>query len=147
MSKIEDQFLKQMEDNGFPSSVREYYFHPVRKWRADFAFPAHKLLIEIEGGAFTRGRHVRGYGYRNDCQKYNNAIMVGFTVLRFTSDMVRSNEAIRTVAVVMQQRGGISVGRLESILSTLPMAAKRRKTRRVAPAGATRPRKSTRKNT
>ena len=143
MSKIEDQFLKQLVDNGFPTPAREYHFHPVRKWRSDFAFPDHKLLVEIEGGAFTRGRHVRGYGYRNDCQKYNNAIMVGFTVLRFTSDMVRSNEAIRTVAVVLNQKGGLSGGRLENILSILPLVVRRRRKRRIAPTRATRQRKST----
>ena len=30
--------------------VREYIFHPKRKWRFDFYFPERKLAVEIEGG-------------------------------------------------------------------------------------------------
>lgn len=60
----------------------------LRDWRADFAWPDHKLLVELEGGTFTNGRHVRPKGFRADCEKYNAAQKLGFIVLRYTSDMV-----------------------------------------------------------
>ena len=73
--------------------VREYVFAPPRKWRADFFF-APNLIVEIEGGAWTSGRHVRGGGFGEDIAKYNAATLAGFRVLRFTTEMVVSGMAI-----------------------------------------------------
>ncbi len=61
----------------------EYKFHPDRKWRADFAHPGYKIIIEIEGGTFSNGRHVRGKGYLNDMEKYNAAVLQGWRILRY----------------------------------------------------------------
>lgn len=63
--------------------VEEHKFHPVRRWRFDFAFVAQKLAIEVEGGVWTGGRHTRGYGYAADCEKYNAATLLGWSVLRY----------------------------------------------------------------
>lgn len=77
--------------------VREYQFHPTRKWKFDFAFPDQKLAVEIEGGIWTNGRHTRGSGYRGDMEKYNAAALLGWKVLRFDGEAVRSGTAINTV--------------------------------------------------
>lgn len=77
--------------------VREYKFHPERKWRFDFAFPAEKLAVEIEGGVFSGGRHGRGLGFINDCIKYNAAVKLGWRVLRYSTDMVISGDAMNDV--------------------------------------------------
>lgn len=61
----------------------EYRFHPARRWRFDYAIPEHKIAIEIEGGSFVRGRHTRGVGYLNDMEKYNEATIMGWRVLRY----------------------------------------------------------------
>jgi very-short-patch-repair endonuclease len=37
---------------GLPEPKREYRFYPKRMWRADFAWPNEKLLVEYEGGIF-----------------------------------------------------------------------------------------------
>ena len=71
--------------------VREYRFHPVRKWRFDFAIPEHRVAIEVEGCVFQNGRHVRGVGYRGDCEKYNEAVKLGWRVLRYTTDMLQAD--------------------------------------------------------
>ncbi|MFX9721941.1 hypothetical protein ABTO99_18030, partial [Acinetobacter baumannii] len=65
------------------SFEQEYKFHPERKWRADFLITGTKILIEVEGGIWSGGRHTRGKGYIGDMEKYNSAAMMGFTVLRF----------------------------------------------------------------
>ena len=39
--------------------VKEYLFHPTRKWRFDYAIPDHKIALEVEGGVWTGGRHTR----------------------------------------------------------------------------------------
>lgn len=70
--------------NHLPMPVREYKFHPDRKWRIDFAWPSHKLAIEIEGGVWTRGRHIRGKGFLNDMEKYNELARMGWCLFRFT---------------------------------------------------------------
>jgi len=83
----------------YPQPVREYRFHPTRKWRFDFAWPrvvcgvreAGGVAVEIEGGSWSQGRHTRGAGYAGDCAKYNAAVMSGWRVLRFTSDMLYSD--------------------------------------------------------
>ena len=60
----------------------EYKFHPKRKWRADFAILSANLLIEVEGGAYSNGRHTRGSGFIADIEKYNAALLAGFRVYR-----------------------------------------------------------------
>ncbi len=62
---------------------KEHVFHPVRKWRFDFAWPEKKLAVEIEGGVFSGGGHVRGAMYRKNCEKYNAAAELGWTLLRY----------------------------------------------------------------
>ncbi len=78
---------------GLPKPVREYQFHPTRKWRLDFAFPDHMLALEVEGGVFSGGRHVRPQGFTEDCEKYNEAILLGWRVLRVTGAQVESGIA------------------------------------------------------
>jgi very-short-patch-repair endonuclease len=68
--------------------VREFRFHAVRRWRFDFAIPGLLLAVEFEGGAWTGGRHTRGSGFVKDCEKYNAAAVLGWGVLRFTTDML-----------------------------------------------------------
>src|SRR5215472_13591861 len=63
---------------------REFKFHPSRRWKFDFAIPSKSLAIEIEGGIWSRGRHSRGAGYQSDLDKYNEAAVLGWTVLRFS---------------------------------------------------------------
>lgn len=58
---------------------REYRFHPKRRWRFDFAWPSVKVAVEIEG----RGRHQTFTGYRADLEKYNEAVQLGWRILRF----------------------------------------------------------------
>jgi len=73
---------------GDPEPEHEHRFHPDRRWRFDFAWPAAQVAVECEGGIWTRGRHVRGRGFRNDCEKYNTATALGWRVFRVTRGML-----------------------------------------------------------
>jgi very-short-patch-repair endonuclease len=73
---------------------REYLFHPTRKFRFDFAFPAEKLAVEIEGLTREGGRHQRRSGYTVDCVKYSEAAVLGWRVIRATTAQVTSGQAI-----------------------------------------------------
>jgi very-short-patch-repair endonuclease len=74
--------------------VREYRFHPVRKFRFDFALPDERIAVEYEGSTWAGGRHTRGTGYSRDCVKYNLATVEGWRVLRYTSDALREPDQI-----------------------------------------------------
>ncbi|BAP67545.1 DUF559 domain-containing protein [Acinetobacter baumannii] len=76
---------------------QEYKFHRTRKWRADFLITGTKILIEVEGGIWSGGRHTRGKGYIGDMEKYNSAAMMGFTVLRFSTEQVKAGVAIKQI--------------------------------------------------
>lgn len=73
---------------------KEYRFHPVRKWRFDYAIPEHKIALEVEGGVWTQGRHTRPMGYLGDIEKYNTATLMGWRVLRTTPSELLSNKTI-----------------------------------------------------
>lgn len=78
----------------FPGVVVEHRFHPVRKWRFDFAWPAKRVALEVEGGAWIGGRHTRGKGFVADLEKYNTAASAGWTVIRVTPQMLRDGRAV-----------------------------------------------------
>lgn len=98
--KLEDKLCGQlMVHNLWP--VRQFQFHPVRKWRSDFAFPDHKLLIEVDGGEWVNGAHNRGAGRAGDNEKDHAAIAMGYRVLHFTGSQVRSGYAAREIAAAL----------------------------------------------
>lgn len=76
---------------------QEYQFHPSRKWRADFYLTGTRILIEVEGGIWSGGRHTRGKGYIGDMEKYNAATMMGYQVLRFSTEQVKSGLAVKQI--------------------------------------------------
>jgi very-short-patch-repair endonuclease len=102
--KLEKTFLLQLRVAGLHGFVQEHEFHPTRKWRIDFARPEIKLAIEVEGGTHTGGRHTRGAGYESDCEKYNALEAMGWTLFRFTSQMVTSGKAILFVEDYLKAR-------------------------------------------
>lgn len=74
----------------------------LRDWRADFAILDVRLLIEVEGGGWSGGRHTRGAGFEGDLQKYDAAMRLGFTVYRCSPAMVKSGRAIQTIKILME---------------------------------------------
>ena len=103
LSDLEETLYHQIKLVGLPLPEREYRFAPPRRFRADFAYPDKKLLIEVEGGVWTRGRHTRGSGYSADVEKYNLATINGWRLLRFTGDMIKTGEAINTIEKVLNE--------------------------------------------
>jgi hypothetical protein len=84
-----DPFIAACVAAGIEEPTPEYAFHPTRKWRADYAFAEMDVLLEIEGGAFVGGRHTYGAGFEKDCEKYAEALCLGWFVLRVTPRMVK----------------------------------------------------------
>lgn len=98
MSKLEETFLLHLKANKLDKHfVREYKFHPVRKWRFDFADIENMIAVEVEGGTWTNGRHTRGQGFQDDCIKYNAAQSLGWQVYRFDAPMVTKGNAVNFI--------------------------------------------------
>ncbi len=104
-SEAEETLALHIDALGLPRPEREYQFHPTRKWRFDFAWPDSNLAVEVEGGVWTAGRHTRGSGFVADLDKYNQATLLGWMVLRFSTAMVESGDALDMIeAVLMPKR-------------------------------------------
>lgn len=73
---------------GLPLATPEYKFHPERKFRFDFAFVDQKVALEVEGAVWTHGGHSRGSGVVKDMEKYNEAAILGWRLLRVTPEYV-----------------------------------------------------------
>lgn len=84
--KITDVFTTICKTDLRVECVKEYKFHPVRKWRFDYAIPEHKIALEVEGGVWTGGRHTSSVGFIKDMEKYNTATLMGWRVFRTTPD-------------------------------------------------------------
>lgn len=93
-SELEAAFLafwSTLAPRGTPAPLAEYRFEPTRRWRADFAWPDARVLVELEGAVWSGGRHTRGAGYEADCAKYNRAAALGWKVFRYTSSMLQAD--------------------------------------------------------
>ena len=82
---IETVLFVMHRDKIIPEYVEELKFHPVRRWRFDWAIPDLKIAIEYEGLISKKSRHTTIKGYSNDTIKYNEAGKLGWTVLRYTA--------------------------------------------------------------
>jgi very-short-patch-repair endonuclease len=87
-----------------PELQREVRFDSNRRWRFDFANAQARVAVEIEGGAWSGGRHTRGGGFIEDCAKYNAAALQGWTVFRLTPDMARDRTRLETIADFIRLR-------------------------------------------
>lgn len=67
----------------------EVMFHPTRKWRIDYAWPEHKIAVEIHGGVHNGGRHTRGTGFVEDRIKMNEAQLLGWIVIEASPDHMK----------------------------------------------------------
>lgn len=105
-------FPAYCQQTGIPPPIPEHRFDvapagcKARRWRFDWAWPEHKIAVEVEGGVWTGGRHTSGAGFVADMEKYNTAAVLGWRVLRVqpkTLCTLRTIEMIRA-AISAQSR-------------------------------------------
>lgn len=89
-----------------PTPVAEFKFHPTRRWKFDFCWPAERVALEQEGGVWLKGggRHTRGKGYLADLEKYNSAACMGYLVIRATPQQVQDGSAFVWVKRALEER-------------------------------------------
>jgi hypothetical protein len=95
--------VSQLRMAGLPDPVEEFRFAPPRRWRFDLAWPERKLAVEVEGGVWTGGRHTRPAGYLKDIEKYNEASILGWRLVRITPAMIKSGEALTLIERALTQ--------------------------------------------
>lgn len=81
-------------DQKWPGVEREYRFAPLRKWRFDFCWPDGKIALEVEGGIWVNGGHNRGSGFMKNIEKYNEAAIMGWRLIRVTPQMMENGEVM-----------------------------------------------------
>lgn len=102
MSALEDAFAIQIRACRLPEPRREFKFHPLRKFRFDFAWPEKMLAVEVQGGHWSGGRHTRGAGFNADCEKGALALIAGYRVLHITSTHIKNGLAIRWLEAALK---------------------------------------------
>lgn len=90
-------FLRLLQTQFDGMATAEYRFHPVRLWRFDYALPSYRVAIEVEGGVWTAGRHIRPQGFLGDVEKYNAAATLGWRILRTTPQDMLSSAFVETI--------------------------------------------------
>ncbi len=95
----------------------EYRFHPKRRWRFDLVLelttlppirvgaPPPRIAVEMEGLVWATGgksRHTTPAGYTKDCEKYAEALIMGWRVLRVTQGQVKDGSAAEWVRRLFQ---------------------------------------------
>lgn len=92
-SEAEEAFLALVRSAGLPEPVPQ---HRALGRRRDFAWPARRLVVEIDG----RGFHDTTAAFEADRIRDNELTLAGYTVLRFTYRRVarRPREVARELA-------------------------------------------------
>ena len=102
--RLESVLAFQLQARKIRGYRREVEWHPHRKFRSDFLWPEERVIVEVEGGQWTHGRHQRGGGMERDATKYNEASLMGFMVLRFTTGQVVRGDAVDVIERALRQR-------------------------------------------
>lgn len=106
-SHLERDLYQMLKEEGLlAGAVREYKFHPNRRWLFDFAWPEMKVAVEIHGGIWSGGRggHTSGKGRLRDMEKMNEATMLGWLVLEVASNHLRDRSVIDWVRKLIELR-------------------------------------------
>ncbi len=76
-------------EHGIPEPLYELQFAAPRRWRMDLAWIVPtRLCLEVQGGIFSGGAHVRGAHLLREFEKLNEAAAMGFRVLFVTPDQL-----------------------------------------------------------
>lgn len=103
-SDLERAFAFQIRAAGIRAPIDEYRFAPPRLWRFDFAWLEERVAVEVEGGLYVGGRHSRAAGFEADAEKYAEAAIAGWLVLRVTGHMVEDLRALKLLERALRAR-------------------------------------------
>jgi len=75
---------------------------PGRLFRWDFAFPEHKLMVEVHGGIWrAKGAHNTGTAIKRDAEKGAYAAGMGWRTFAVTGDQIDNGKAIEWIKTAL----------------------------------------------
>ena len=86
--------VKLFAAHGIPEPVFEYKFCPTRKWPFDLAWVDSKLALEVDGGNWVKGAHVRPARILKTQEKENTAAGMGWRILHCEPSALASQQTI-----------------------------------------------------
>lgn len=79
--------------------VRQHRPFEGSRMAFDFAWPNRTtpVLVEVQGGIYSGGAHVRPKGVLRDMDKANRANVLGWCVLQVSADDIKSGRAVELI--------------------------------------------------
>ncbi len=86
---------------GLPRPECEFQFHPLRRWRFDYAFVVPMVAVECDGGLWRKGggAHSHPLNIERDIEKSNTAVMLGWRILRYAPENL--GNAIHDLRIIL----------------------------------------------
>jgi very-short-patch-repair endonuclease len=98
----EETFLFWVKAVRLPVPERNFRFLTERKFEIDFAWPAWRVGVEIQGGIWTGGAHGRPSNILRDLIKHNLLLDAGWRVWHYTPDHVTTGEAVQHLEPILR---------------------------------------------
>lgn len=90
-----------------PQPERQYRWSYPRRHKADFAWPAQKIIVEIQGGTFAKSRmgHT-GASVEKDYERTNLAQRIGWVVLQYGTGAIEKRivQIVEEIVVAIKER-------------------------------------------
>jgi len=108
-SRWERLLYQQIENAALPTPERQYHIYMPgarNPCRADFCWPVHKLIVEVQGGQWIRGRHTRGgKSFETECRKLAWFAVLGFHFMPITPAMIEDDTALLRIRQFLEEEG------------------------------------------
>jgi len=103
ISEAEELFAAQLDEHGI-RYLRQYKFHPERKFMADFCLVMRPVIVELNGGTWMRkSGHSTAKGIHRDYEKSNLAQLMGYVYLQYPTERVMDGSAIAEVCEYLER--------------------------------------------
>lgn len=105
MSHLEALLAQQLTLAGLGDFVTQFKAVEGRRFAWDFSWPEHRLLVEVQGAVFSRGKsgHTSGMGIHRDGEKANLATLAGWRVLSAADHHIKGGQALLWIQEALKE--------------------------------------------